>query len=71
MENSLLSEEKNITLVTTDLKGSEVSEHWADFEFYEDGTKLFFGFKVAGMNARKLNRYLTGLVKVATYPEIV
>lgn len=140
MENSLLAEEKNITLVTTDLKGSEVSDHWADFEFNEDGTKLlrcaaghepkssvydkntqkckasfplatckncpyhsqchpkeykrvatikiairtafharqqrflktklFFGFKVAGMNARKLIRYLTGLVKVATYPEI-
>ena len=177
MESSLLAEEKNITLVTTDLKGSEVSDHWADFEFNEDGTKLlrcaaghepkssiydkntqkckasfplaackncpyhsqchpkehkrvatikiamrtafharqqrflkteefktlahfrngietvpaalrsrhhvdrmpvrgyiktklFFGFKVAGMNARKLIRYLTGLVKVATYPEI-
>lgn len=40
MENSLLAEEKNITLVTTDLKGSEVSDHWADFEFNEDGTKL-------------------------------
>lgn len=178
MENSLLAEEKNITLVTTDLKGSEVSDHWADFEFNEDGTKLlrcaaghepkssvydkntqkckasfplatckncpyhsqchpkeykrvatikiamrtafharqkrflkteefkalshfqngietvpaalrsrhhvdrmpvrgyiktklFFGFKVAGMNARKLIRYLTGLVKVATYPELI
>lgn len=177
MESSLLAEEKNITLVTTDLKGSEVSDHWADFEFNEDGTKLlrcaaghepkssiydkntqkckasfplaackncpyhsqchpkehkrvatikiamrtafharqqrflkteefktlahfrngietvpaalrsrhhvdrmpvrgyiktklFFGFKVAGMNARKLIRYLTGLVKAATYPEI-
>ena len=140
MENSLLAEEKNITLVTTDLKGSEVSDHWAYFEFNEDGTKLlrcaaghepkssvydkntqkckasfplatckncpyhsqchpkeykrvatikiairtafharqqrflktklFFGFKVAGMNARKLIRYLTGLVKVSTYPEI-
>ena len=177
MENSLLAEKKNITLVTTDLKGSEVSDHWADFEFNEDGTKLlrcaaghepkssvydkntqnckasfplatckncpyhsqchpkehkrvatikvamrtafharqqrflkteefktlarfrngietvpaalrsrhhvdrmpvrgyiktklFFGFKIAGMNARKLIRYLTGLVKVATYPKI-
>ena len=40
MENSLLAEKKNITLVTTDLKGSEVSDHWADFEFNEDGTKL-------------------------------
>lgn len=177
MENSQLAKGKNITLVTTDLKGTEVSDHWADFEFNEDGTKLlkcaaghepkssvydkntqkckasfplttckncayynqchptehkrvatikiamrtafharqqrflktedfktlahfrngietvpavlrsrhhvdrmpvrgyiktklFFGFKVAGMNARKLIRYLTGLVKVATYPEI-
>ena len=177
MENSLLAEKKNITLVTTDLKGSEVSDHWADFEFNEDGTKLlrcaagyepkssvydkntqnckasfplatckncpyhsqchpkehkrvatikvamrtafharqqrflkteefktlarfrngietvpaalrsrhhvdrmpvrgyiktklFFGFKIAGMNARKLIRYLIGLVKVAPYPEI-
>lgn len=40
MENSLLAEEKNISLVTTDLKGTEVSNHWADFEFNEDGTKL-------------------------------
>lgn len=40
MENSRMAEGKNITLVTTDLKGSEVSEHWADFEFNEDGTKL-------------------------------
>lgn len=31
MENSQLAEDKNITLVTTDLKGSEVSDHWADF----------------------------------------
>lgn len=31
---------KNIQLVTTDLKGSEVSEHWADFESSEDGDKL-------------------------------
>ncbi len=40
MENSQRAEGKNITLVTTDLKGSEVSDHWADFEFSEDGTKL-------------------------------
>lgn len=40
MENSLLAEGRNITLVTTDLKGSEVSDHWADFEFNEDGTRL-------------------------------
>lgn len=31
--------------------------------------KLFFGFKVAGMNARKLIRYLTGQVKIAIYPQ--
>lgn len=40
MENNLLAEEKNITQVTTDLKSSEVSDHWADFEFNEDVTKL-------------------------------
>ena len=178
MEKSKLAESKKITLVTTDLKGTEVSDHWADFEFNEDGTKLlkcaaghepksssydkntqkckasfplatckncpyysqchpkehkrvatikvamrtafhakqqrflkteefkklarfrngvetvpaalrsrhnvdkmpvrgyiktklFFGFKIAGMNARKLVRYLTGLVKVAPYPKTV
>ena len=178
MENSLLAKSKNITLVTTDLKESEVSDHWADFEFNEDGTKLlrcvaghepqssiydkntqkckesfplntcknrpyysqchptehkrvvtvkvamrtafhakqqrflktdefkelarfrngietvsaalrsrhhvdkipvrgyiktklFFGFKIAGMNARKLIRYLTGQVSVVTYPQTV
>lgn len=40
MENSQLAEGKNITLVTTDLKGIKISDHWADFEFNEDGTKL-------------------------------
>ena len=30
MENSQLAKDKNITLVTTDLKGTEVSDHWAD-----------------------------------------
>lgn len=40
MENSRLAENRNITLVTTDLKGTEVSDHWAEFEFNEDGTKL-------------------------------
>lgn len=40
MENSQMAESKNITLVTTDLKGTEVSDHWADFEFNEDGTKM-------------------------------
>lgn len=28
MENSRLAKDKNITLVTTDLKGTEVSDHW-------------------------------------------
>lgn len=41
MENSRLAEGRNITLVTTDLKGTEVSDHWGGFEFNEDGTKLF------------------------------
>lgn len=40
MENSLLAENKDITLVTTDLKGSEVSEHWSEFQFNENGTRL-------------------------------
>lgn len=40
MENSQLAEGKNMTLVTTDLKGTEVSDHWADFEFNEAGIKL-------------------------------
>lgn len=34
-------------------------------------TKLFFGFKIAGMNARKLIRYLTSQVSVAVYPESI
>lgn len=33
--------------------------------------KLFFGFKIAGMNARKLIRYLTSQVSVAVYPESI
>ena len=40
MENNKLAESKNIRLVTTDLKGADVSDHWADFEFNEDGTKV-------------------------------
>lgn len=32
-------------------------------------TKLFFGFKIAGMNARKLIRYLASQVSVVVYPE--
>ncbi len=34
-------------------------------------TKLFFGFKIAGMNARKLIRYLFVQVSVATYPQTI
>lgn len=40
MENNQLAENKNIRLVTTDLKGADVSDHWADFEFNEDGTRV-------------------------------
>lgn len=40
LENTQLAESKNIRLVTTDLKGADVSDHWADFEFNEDGTKV-------------------------------
>ena len=32
-------------------------------------TKLFFGFKVAGMNARKLIRYLSSQAKLAPCPQ--
>ena len=32
-------------------------------------TKQFFGFKIAGMNARKLIRYLTSQVSAANYPQ--
>jgi len=34
-------------------------------------TKLFFGFKIAGMNARKLIRYLTSQVNVVVYPQTI
>lgn len=40
LENTQLAESKNIRLVTSDLKGTNVSDHWADFEFNEDGTKV-------------------------------
>lgn len=40
LENTQLAESKSIRLVTTDLKGADVSDHWADFEFNEDGTKV-------------------------------
>ena len=39
-ENVKLARNKNIELITTDLKGTEVIDLWADFEFSEDGTKL-------------------------------
>ena len=34
-------------------------------------TKLFFSFKVARMNARKLIRYLSSQVKLSPYPQKV
>ena len=53
-ENTLLADKKNITLVTTDMKGTDVSDHWADFEFNEDGTKLL---KCAGGHEPKTSVY--------------
>lgn len=39
-DNTKLASEKGITLVTTDLKGKDVDDIWADFEFSEDGTEV-------------------------------
>jgi len=39
-ENTKLAAEKNITLITTDLKGADVDEFVADFQFNEDGTQI-------------------------------
>lgn len=53
-ENSKLAAAKKVTLVTTDLKGSEVDDIWADFEFNADGTKVL---KCAAGNVPKSNVY--------------
>jgi len=39
-DNAKQAANKNIQLVTTDLKGKDVSDLWADFEFSKDGTVL-------------------------------
>ena len=39
-ENTKLAKGKNIELITTDLKGTDVLDLWADCEFSEDGTNL-------------------------------
>lgn len=39
-ENLEAAKEKNIQLITTDLKGRASKDIWADFEFSEDGKKL-------------------------------
>ena len=39
-DNTKLAKEKGITLVTTDLKGKDVDDIWADFKFSEDGTRI-------------------------------
>lgn len=39
-ENTRLAAGKNITLVTTNLKGTDVKDLYAEFEFSEDGTEL-------------------------------
>lgn len=38
--NAKLASEKGITLVTTDLKGKDVDDIWANFKFSEDGTRI-------------------------------
>lgn len=53
-ENAKLAKEKNIQLVTTDLKGSEVSDLWAEFEFNDSGTEIT---KCAGGFVPKTNVY--------------
>lgn len=53
-ENAKLAKEKNIQLVTTDLKGSEVSDLWAEFEFNNSGTEII---KCAGGFTPKSNVY--------------
>lgn len=53
-ENAKLAKEKNIQLVTTDLKGTEVNDLWADFEFNESGTEIT---KCAGGYIPKTNVY--------------
>lgn len=39
-DNTQLAKEKNINLITTDLKGRDSKDIWADFEFSEDGKTL-------------------------------
>ena len=39
-DNSKMAKEKNITLVTTDLKGKYVDDFLADFEFNAEGTQI-------------------------------
>jgi len=53
-ENAKLAREKNIRLVTTDLKGMPVNDFWAEFEFNEAGTELV---KCAGGYKPKTNVY--------------
>ena len=40
MENSELAASKNVELVTTGLKGCDVDDIWADFEFNDEGTAV-------------------------------
>lgn len=53
-ENTVLAGQKNIRLVTTDLKGKEANDLWADFEFSEDGKTLV---RCAGGNMPKSSVY--------------
>lgn len=53
-ENAKFAKRKKIQLVTTDLKGTEVLDLWAAFEFNESGTELK---KCAGGSIPKTNVY--------------
>ncbi len=53
-ENAKLATKKNIQLVATNLKGAEVDDLWADFEFNETGTEIT---KCAGGYIPKTNVY--------------
>ena len=38
--DQILFVEKNVTLITTDLKGTDVADIYADFKFSEDGKEI-------------------------------
>ena len=42
--------EKNVTLITTDLKGTDVADIYADFKFSEDGKERTLVLTIIGIN---------------------